>query len=106
MPPWPGQTTSDLDQPQPGAPGINGLDTVLDRRGRRARLPQAQRLGLQDFWRRDLQRKPRKAGGGVVALAGAGALPDVDPKVMVIAPRGQKRRAAPLAGRGEADGAG
>ena len=54
---------------------------------------------------RDLQRKPREPGGCVVARAGAGALPDVDPEVMVIAARGKERGAAPLAGRVEADGA-
>ena len=56
-------TASGSDQPHLGAPGIGGLDAVLDRCGRRARLLQAQRLA----WEFPPLRRPAKTSPGPVA---------------------------------------
>ena len=52
----------------------------------------------------DLQRKPGKAGGRLVAAAGAGALPDIETEMVMIAARGQERGAVARARRIEAEG--
>src|SRR5439155_660474 len=47
----------------------------------------------------DLKRKPGKAGGRIVATAGAGALPDVETEVVMIAAGGEERSATAAARR-------
>src|SRR5205823_11055331 len=48
-------------------------------------------------------RKPGKAGGRIVATAGAGALPDVETEVVMIAAGGEERSATAAARRVESE---
>jgi hypothetical protein len=52
----------------------------------------------------DFQRKPRNAGGGIVAAAGARALPDVKSEMVMIAAGGQEGGTIALTRRIKADG--
>ena len=48
-------------------------------------LTQALFLGREQIRFLDLQRKPGKAGGRIVAAAGTGALPDVETEMVMVA---------------------
>ena len=74
--------------------------TTVDAGLTQAFLPRCEQLLLVDF-----QRKPGKAGGGIVAAAGARALPDVESEMVMIAAGGQEGGTVALPRRIEADGA-
>ena len=70
----------DLEKANPRAPGVDGLEPVRNRHERDAGPTQALFLGCENIRLPDLQREPGQAGGRLVARAGAGALPDVEPR--------------------------
>src|SRR5262249_30546078 len=92
-----------LEQPHPRAPGIDRLDAVRQLRHPGAALAEALFLRGEQLLLLRHQREPGEPGRGVVALAGALALPDGHAEMMVIAARRQERGAVAVAGRVEAN---
>ena len=65
--------------------GSTASSPFAHRRDLDAGLPQALFLRRENIRLLDLQRKPAKAGGRIVAAAGARALPDVEREMVMIA---------------------
>src|SRR5262245_10413675 len=93
------------DQPHPGAPGVADLDTVGHGHDLATGLAQPLFVRGEQIRLLDLKRKPRKPRRLVVAASGAGALPDVEAEMMMVAAGGEESRALAFARRIEADGA-
>src|SRR6187397_2474847 len=98
-------TGSGPDQAHARAPGVGGLEPVRDRHEFDAGLAQPFFQRRENIRLFDFQREPGEAGGGLVAAAGAGALPDIQPEMVVIAAGGQECGAIARARRIEAEGA-
>src|ERR1700754_1914319 len=95
--------TLQLDQPYPRTPGVADLDTVGHGHNIASGLAQPLLLSGKQIRPCDLQREPGEPRRLVVAAAGAGALPDGEAEMVVIAAGGEERRALALARRIEAD---
>src|SRR3954465_13863710 len=80
--------SSDPDEAPPSAPGIDGLKSIRNGHDLDAGLTQPFFLCREQVCFLDLQRKPGQTGGGIVAAASAGALPDVETEMVVIAAGG------------------